>query len=81
MHTGRSGHLFLGKSGVNPTGLCLKEISSDFSRIGSCSYGLWLPFTPQFGEFRISLLITTFVIPIMLRLFEVYNIYFAFCAI
>ena len=38
--------------------------------LGSCSFGLWLPSTPQFGEFRISLLITTFVILIMLRVLE-----------
>ena len=37
--------------------------------LGSCSFGLWLP--TQFGEFRISLLITTFVLLIILRFFEV----------
>ena len=28
VHMGRFGHLFLGKSGVNSTGLCLREIFS-----------------------------------------------------
>ena len=37
---------------------------------GSCSFGLWLPSTPQFGEFRISLLIATFVLLSMLSFFE-----------
>ena len=82
MHTVRFGHLFSGKVGctlnwplpqrkavvifrdyfaLNPSSLYL----------GSCLFGLWLPSTPQFGEYMISLLITTSVILIMLKFFEV----------
>ena len=57
---GRFGHLFPGKSSVNSTGLCLRENQQWFFEkkllnlcslyLGSCSFGLWLPSTPQFGD-------------------------------
>ena len=62
MHTVRFGLVFLGKSGVNSTGLCLRENQQWFFEniltlnpaslyLGSCSFVLWLPSTPQFGDF------------------------------
>ena len=62
MHTVRFGHFFMGKSGVNSTGLCLRENESrEYFALnpcslcslypGSCSCGPWLPSTPQFGDF------------------------------
>ena len=59
MHTVRFGHRFMGKSGVNSTGLALNPCSL---YLGSGSFELWLPSTPQFGEFRISLCLATFVL-------------------
>ena len=86
MHPARFGHFLMGKSGVKLNWLLPQRNSVVIFReyfalnpsslyLGSCSFGLWLPSTPQFGEFRISLLITTFVMLIMLRFFEVYSIF------
>ena len=58
VHMGRFGHLFLGKSGLNSTGLCLRENQQwFFDNILPQIYvhGIWGPpwreATPQFGDF------------------------------
>ena len=64
----KSAVIFQEYFGVNPSSLYP----------GSCSFGLWLPSTPQFGDF-IAYHNFCFVILIMLRFFAVDNIFCILC--